>query len=92
MILDFFIGGCIHKYHCAHDFFRLAPLGTQFFLGNVDIFSTRKFASSMLRGGGGGTPKTIFFLAVVTSHKKSSQCADVEHHTRKAVSVRTLNI
>jgi len=50
VVYDFFIGGCIHEFHCAHDFFRLAPLGNPVF-GNVEIFFDPKIRQLHSPGG-----------------------------------------
>jgi hypothetical protein len=78
-------------------FFDLHHSGTQFFLGKVDIFSTRKFASSILRGGKHPNSQSFFAsfnvhrtkqsvsVRCFNVHKKSSQCADVKYLTSTSV-------
>jgi len=83
MILDFFIGGCTEYMHMK--FSNLYHSGTQFFLEMLTFFSTRKFASSILRGG--KHSKNQKKIAVVRSTEKQSVCVTLNLRSTEMQSV-----
>ena len=91
MILDFFMGGCTD----AHEIFQLAPLGNPVFPGILEMLtflSTRKFASSILRGGKHLKKQIRCFHVTHEKQSVCERCFNVTHEKQSVCGRQMFNV